>query len=114
MQQAVYAKFGASSNTGSHRAQALVAHVYSKQPELTRIEGKSKAYFDARHQAKVDAGVAAQHDRLPNADTFLTQREIATGQGYTGDACPRCQAFAMLRAGTCLTCQACGSTTGCA
>lgn len=50
----------------------------------------------------------------PATDSFLTQREIATGQGYTGDACPHCQAFAMLRAGTCLTCQACGSTTGCA
>lgn len=50
----------------------------------------------------------------PAADSFLTQREIATGQGFTGDACPHCHAFAMLRAGTCLTCHACGSTTGCA
>lgn len=33
------------------------------QAELTRIEGLSKAHFDKRHQAKVDAGVAAQHDR---------------------------------------------------
>lgn len=43
----------------------------------------------------------------------LTQREIAAGQGFTGDACTTCGAFAMKRAGTCLTCQACGSTTGC-
>lgn len=33
------------------------------QAELTRIEGLSKAHFDKRHQAKVDAGVAAQHVR---------------------------------------------------
>lgn len=33
------------------------------QDELTRIEGLSKAHFDKRHQAKVDAGVAAQHER---------------------------------------------------
>ncbi|WP_197472733.1 hypothetical protein, partial [Oleiphilus sp. HI0123] len=33
------------------------------QAELTRIEGLSKAHFDKRHQAKVDAGVAAQHER---------------------------------------------------
>lgn len=36
---------------------------HAAQAELTRIEGLSKAHFDARHQAKVDAGVAAQHDR---------------------------------------------------
>lgn len=43
----------------------------------------------------------------------LTQREIAASQGFTGDACTICGAFAMKRAGTCLTCQSCGSTTGC-
>ncbi|MHC2087201.1 hypothetical protein [Methylobacterium sp. CM6244] len=43
----------------------------------------------------------------------LTQREIAATQGFTGDACPLCGSFMMKRAGTCLTCQACGSTTGC-
>ena len=45
--------------------------------------------------------------------SMLTQREMATGQGFTGDACPNCGGFSMKRAGTCLTCQACGSTTGC-
>lgn len=43
----------------------------------------------------------------------LTQREIATTQGFTGDVCLICSSFMMRRAGTCLTCQACGSTTGC-
>ncbi|MCJ2035255.1 hypothetical protein [Methylobacterium sp. J-068] len=51
---------------------------------------------------------------VPPTDTgTLTQREIATSQGFTGDACPNCGGFMMKRAGTCLTCQACGSTTGC-
>ncbi|KQP50804.1 hypothetical protein ASG40_12805 [Methylobacterium sp. Leaf399] len=39
--------------------------------------------------------------------------EIARSRGFTGDACGTCGSFAMRRAGTCLTCQACGSTTGC-
>lgn len=30
--------------------------------EITRIEGLSKEYFSARHQIKVDAGVALQHE----------------------------------------------------
>ncbi|WP_420604719.1 hypothetical protein [Methylobacterium sp.] len=50
---------------------------------------------------------------LVSETVTLTQREIATTQGFTGDACPLCGSFMMKRAGTCLTCQACGSTTGC-
>ncbi|MBX9934423.1 MAG: hypothetical protein K2Y56_23400 [Methylobacterium sp.] len=40
-------------------------------------------------------------------------REVARAHGFTGDMCGSCGSFAMKRAGTCLTCQACGSTTGC-
>ena len=42
----------------------------------------------------------------------MTQREIALTQGYSGDVCASCGAFAMMRTGTCLTCTACGSTSG--
>jgi hypothetical protein len=48
-------------------------------------------------------------DRAP----LMTQAEIARSQGFTGDCCDGCGQFAMKRGGTCLTCQACGSTTGC-
>lgn len=40
-------------------------------------------------------------------------REEGVAAGYTGDACPNCDRFTMHRAGTCLACDACGSTTGC-
>jgi hypothetical protein len=42
-----------------------------------------------------------------------TRREVAALQGFTGDICPSCNGFAMRRAGTCLACQECGTTTGC-
>jgi formate hydrogenlyase subunit 6/NADH:ubiquinone oxidoreductase subunit I len=32
---------------------------------------------------------------------------------YTGDACTGCGNFMMRRAGTCLLCDVCGTTTGC-
>ena len=32
--------------------------------------------------------------------------------GFTGDMCDSCQQFMMVRTGTCLTCMACGSTSG--
>ncbi len=34
-------------------------------------------------------------------------------QGYEGEACPECQNFTLVRNGTCLKCNTCGSTTGC-
>ncbi len=37
----------------------------------------------------------------------------ARNLGYTGDICPECQSMTMVRNGTCLKCQTCGSTTGC-
>lgn len=38
---------------------------------------------------------------------------IAVAKGYEGTACDRCQTLTMVRRGTCLCCESCGSTTGC-
>jgi hypothetical protein len=37
----------------------------------------------------------------------------ARARGYEGDACVTCGNFTMIRNGTCLRCDSCGSTTGC-
>ncbi|WP_404861790.1 vitamin B12-dependent ribonucleotide reductase [Georhizobium sp. MAB10] len=34
-------------------------------------------------------------------------------QGYTGNSCPECQNFTMVRNGTCEKCDTCGATSGC-
>jgi len=39
--------------------------------------------------------------------------EMARLQGYTGDPCPSCGNFTLVRNGTCLKCVTCGGTTGC-
>jgi ribonucleoside-diphosphate reductase alpha chain len=53
----------------------------------------------------------------PEEDTAKVQlREqmaIAKAKGYEGSACPECHNFTMVRNGTCLKCETCGSTTGC-
>jgi ribonucleoside-diphosphate reductase alpha chain len=38
---------------------------------------------------------------------------VAREKGFTGDTCPECGNFTMVRNGTCLKCQTCGATTGC-
>jgi ribonucleoside-diphosphate reductase alpha chain len=42
-----------------------------------------------------------------------TLRMEAQMKGYTGDQCTECHNFTMVRNGTCLKCDTCGSTTGC-
>lgn len=40
-------------------------------------------------------------------------RTRAASLGYVGEACPDCANFTLVRNGTCLKCDTCGSTTGC-
>lgn len=62
---------------------------------------------------QTDAPATSAPPPEPAGAAMMTQREIAASQGFTGDVCTTCGQAAMKRAGTCLTCQACGSTTGC-
>ena len=41
------------------------------------------------------------------------KRLEAKAQGYEGEACGECGNFTLVRNGTCLKCNTCGSTTGC-
>jgi ribonucleoside-diphosphate reductase alpha chain len=38
---------------------------------------------------------------------------VARMKGYEGDPCPVCGHFTLVRSGTCMRCDTCGSTTGC-
>jgi ribonucleoside-diphosphate reductase alpha chain len=41
------------------------------------------------------------------------EREVARMKGYEGESCSECGNFTMVRNGTCLKCDTCGSTSGC-
>jgi ribonucleoside-diphosphate reductase alpha chain len=49
----------------------------------------------------------------PAAPSIADKRAEAKMKGYVGEACPECANFTMVRNGTCLKCDTCGSTTGC-
>jgi ribonucleoside-diphosphate reductase alpha chain len=55
----------------------------------------------------VDAHVVAE------IDSRLDQVREARMKGYEGDPCGECGNFTLVRNGTCLKCNTCGSTTGC-
>jgi len=49
----------------------------------------------------------------PPAPSIADKRAEAKMKGYVGEACPECANFTLVRNGTCLKCDTCGSTTGC-
>lgn len=49
------------------------------------------------------------HQRVPN----LPSRKAAVVQSPTGEVCKNCQGPNLVRTGTCVTCQDCGTNEGC-
>jgi ribonucleoside-diphosphate reductase alpha chain len=60
---------------------------------------------------KQDLALETDVDRAKALEA--NQRAAAKAKGYEGSACPECHNFTMVRNGTCLKCDTCGSTTGC-
>jgi len=50
---------------------------------------------------------------LGQADPRIEQIRAARMKGYEGDSCSECGNFTLVRNGTCLKCDTCGSTSGC-
>jgi len=46
-------------------------------------------------------------------DDFAQKYAAARMKGYEGDPCPECGSMSLVRNGSCLKCDSCGSTTGC-
>lgn len=59
------------------------------------------------------AGIQPVLPETSNAQGPVITSTNAHLLGFTGDECPSCNAFTMVRNGTCLKCETCGATTGC-
>jgi len=94
----------ASSNVTALRGGIQGATALKTEPEAEEPAGDT-ASLPWSAPAPVSAAAAAP--------TKAEARAIARAKGYEGEACPECQNFTMVRNGTCLKCETCGSTTGC-
>jgi ribonucleoside-diphosphate reductase alpha chain len=55
-----------------------------------------------------------EHDAKQHAKAAATEKRAeARAKGYEGEACGECGNFTLVRNGTCMKCDTCGSTTGC-
>ncbi|WP_114391992.1 vitamin B12-dependent ribonucleotide reductase [Oleisolibacter albus] len=58
-------------------------------------------------------GGGGHHRHDHRAGQRMDKIREARAKGYEGDPCPECQNMTLVRNGTCLKCDTCGSTTGC-
>ncbi|MEY9758912.1 vitamin B12-dependent ribonucleotide reductase [Bradyrhizobium yuanmingense] len=106
-----------SAPSGGSRVTALAAHGASARVG-DAIEGavalKQEAQHDLSPTEKLEqlqwskAGSAATA-----APTKAERRAEAKAKGYEGEMCSECGNFTLVRNGTCMKCDTCGSTTGC-
>ncbi|HKR19565.1 MAG TPA: vitamin B12-dependent ribonucleotide reductase [Stellaceae bacterium] len=57
--------------------------------------------------------IAMEIEPVKTVDVRLEQIKTARMKGYEGDSCGECGNFTLVRNGTCLKCDTCGSTSGC-
>jgi ribonucleoside-diphosphate reductase alpha chain len=97
------------------RMEAAMAALSSVQQEIA--EGLGKPEVDAS-VAEIARQLADQLDARAKAriarETLEAERvSEARVKGYEGESCRECGNFTLVRNGTCLKCDTCGSTSGC-
>ena len=79
-----------------------------------RTEAVGAVALKAEPEAKLSPAQALEQRIAPAAKANAAdKRAEAKARGYVGEACQECQNFTLVRNGTCLKCDTCGSTTGC-
>jgi ribonucleoside-diphosphate reductase alpha chain len=88
--------------------------------ETTSAQGSKSSNGVAGHRTAATLNGAAPSRRVlarsEAVEHFAAVREnsrVARLKGYEGDPCPVCGHLTLVRNGTCLKCETCGSTTGC-
>jgi ribonucleoside-diphosphate reductase alpha chain len=72
----------------------------------TRHDLSPTEKLEALQWSKAGAAAAA-------APSKAERRAEARAKGYEGEMCDECGNFTLVRNGTCMKCDTCGSTTGC-
>ena len=102
------------TSRGFIRKQGLV--VYSNGGAAAAVADDAVATMRAPAEPAAAAATMAAAPVTTSASSDMVAAERAQQarmQGYEGESCPECQNFTLVRNGTCLKCNTCGSTTGC-
>jgi ribonucleoside-diphosphate reductase alpha chain len=106
---------GASTAEGGRGGASNVTALISSAP---RGEAGAATALKAEPEQKLSPTDLLEQQNRTDARVHAKQaaaekRAEARAKGYEGEACGECGNFTLVRNGTCLKCDTCGSTTGC-
>jgi ribonucleoside-diphosphate reductase alpha chain len=96
---------GAGETVSKMRDGAATSHLYA-------VAGSSALKSEPVGDAEL-ATLGFAQPAKQTAPSIADRRLEAKMKGYVGESCPECANFTLVRNGTCLKCDTCGSTTGC-
>ncbi len=107
-----------SSDQGDTTPAVAGGNVTAFSAGAARTELAGATALKAEPEAKLSPTQALEaindHDaRLHAKHAASEKRAEARAKGYEGEACGECGNFTLVRNGTCMKCDTCGSTTGC-
>jgi ribonucleoside-diphosphate reductase alpha chain len=95
-----------------------LAHDHHEHAEAVVME-RNGAPASTGVQIAVEASLTAQESAIVGqtvakaVDDRMAKIREARVKGYEGDSCGECGNFTLVRNGTCMKCNTCGSTSGC-
>lgn len=84
---------------------------YVATPDGGQVETQVPAFVSAPATPKSSHLAFSTMEK--DFDANAEKRRVAKLKGYEGDPCPECGQMTLVRNGSCLKCNSCGSTTGC-
>ncbi|MBT7582856.1 MAG: vitamin B12-dependent ribonucleotide reductase, partial [Kordiimonadaceae bacterium] len=112
-------EFIAQTDTALNRVIGLTSTGYVRKSNLyvltqeTVEEKQTQALLETDDTQIAVGAEMITETTMVKTDTRSTQIMQAKMKGYEGDGCGECGNFTMVRNGTCLKCDTCGSTSGC-
>jgi ribonucleoside-diphosphate reductase alpha chain len=104
---------GEGQGGGSSSSSSKITALASPGP---RAEFSRSTALKSEPEAKLSPAQELEHRseiRAHAKAAAAEKRAEAKARGYEGEACGECGNFTLVRNGTCLKCDTCGSTTGC-
>jgi ribonucleoside-diphosphate reductase alpha chain len=110
--QVVHAGSAATAEASAPAASNVTAfHGHHETAGATALKTQESAKLSPAEQLehRIDNADARNHAKVAASE----KRAEARAKGYEGEACGECGNFTLVRNGTCMKCDTCGSTTGC-
>ena len=95
---------------GAANGNAAIA--FKRDLDIQEQQEKAAEYAESA-EAVIEAATDTANEKTTQVLSKSDQIKKARMQGYEGECCGECQNFTMVRNGTCLKCDTCGSTSGC-